>query len=103
MKSVMAGNHLTSIQTGSLVQVMIVNFSHEKIELPKETELRIAEESSGSIVAEINDEVNINSGHSRRTRCGVNTVDKDANLKQYLQDKIGHLTKKDRSVMEPVL
>jgi hypothetical protein len=40
---VKAGDQLTSIQTASLVHVMIVNFSHEKIELPKATVLGIAE------------------------------------------------------------
>jgi hypothetical protein len=28
------------------------------------------------------------------------TLNEDANFEQYLQDKLGHLTQKDRSVME---
>jgi hypothetical protein len=31
------------------------------------------------------------------------TLIEDANFEQYLQDKLGHLTQKERSVMEPVL
>jgi hypothetical protein len=61
-----AGDQLTSIQTGPLVHVMTVNFRHEEIELPKATVLGIAEETSASIVAEINDEVKPNSEQSRK-------------------------------------
>jgi hypothetical protein len=82
---------------------MIVNFSHEKIELPKATLLGVAEETSANIVAELNDEVKTNSEHSRKLKCGVNTLIEDANFEQYLHHKLGHLTHKERSVMEPVL
>jgi hypothetical protein len=75
-----AGDQLTSVQTGPLVHVMLVNFSHEEIELPKATVLGIAEETSASIVAELNDEVKTNSEHSRKFKCGVNTVIEDANF-----------------------
>jgi hypothetical protein len=94
-----AGDQLTSIQTGPLVHVMIVNFSHEKFEFPKATVPGIAEETSASIVAEINYEVKPNSEHSRKLKC----VNVDANFVQYLQDKLGHLTQKQRSVMETAL
>jgi hypothetical protein len=80
-----------------------VNFSHEEIELPNATVLGLAEETSASIVAKCNDEVQTNSEHSRKFKCGVNTVIEDANFEQYLQDKLGHLTHKERSVMEPAL
>jgi hypothetical protein len=89
-----AGDQLTRSQTGPLVHVMIVNFSHEKIELPKATVLGIAEETSASIVAELNDEVKTTSEHSRKFNCGVNTVIEDENFDQYLQDKLGHFTYK---------
>jgi hypothetical protein len=102
MTSREADNQLTSIQTGPLVHLMIVNYSHEEIELPKATVLGIAEETSASIIAELN-EVKTNSKHSRNFKCGVNTVMEDANFEQYLQDNLGHLTQKERSVMEPVL
>jgi hypothetical protein len=76
---------------------MIVNFSHDEIELPKATVLGIAEETSTSIVAELNDEVKTNSEHSRKFKCGAYTVIEDANFEQYLQHKLGHLTHKESS------
>jgi DNA-directed RNA polymerase specialized sigma subunit len=82
---------------------MIVNFSHEEIELPKTTVLGITEETSTSIVAELNDEIKTNSKHSSKFNCGVNTVIEEAIFEQYLQEKLEHLTHKERSVLEPVL
>jgi hypothetical protein len=82
---------------------MVVNFSYEEIQLPKTTVLGVAEETSASIVAEINDEVKTNFNHARKTHCGVNTVLEDANYEQYMQDKLGHLSHSERLVMEPVL
>jgi hypothetical protein len=55
-----AGNQLTSIQTGPLVHLKIVNFIHEEFEVPKATVL-VIEVTSASIVAELNDEVKTNS------------------------------------------
>jgi hypothetical protein len=52
-------------RTVSLVHVMIVNFSHKEIELPKATVLGVAEETSASIVAKINEEVKTNPKHRR--------------------------------------
>jgi hypothetical protein len=82
---------------------MLVNFSHKEIESPKATVLGVAVETSASIVAEINDEVKTNPKHRRKTQCGVNTVVEDTNCEQYLQDKLGHLSQEERSVIEPVL
>jgi len=65
--------------------------------------LGLTEETSASVVAEINDEVKTNFNHRRKTHCGVTTVLDDSNYKQYLQDKLGHLSHAERSVMEPVL
>jgi hypothetical protein len=101
MNSVAAGDQLSDIQTGALVHDTVVNFSHEEIELPKATVLGVAEETSASIVAEINEVKTI--PKRRKTQCGVNTVVEDANFEQYLQDKLGHLSQEERSVMEPVL
>jgi hypothetical protein len=85
------------------VHVMVVNFSHEEIQLPKATVLGVAEETSASVVANINDDVKTNINHRRKTHSGVNTVVDDTNYEQYLQDKLGHLSHAERSVMEPVL
>jgi hypothetical protein len=59
---------------------MVVNFSHEEIELPKATVLGVAEENSASILTTINDEGNLDSSPSVKTRQGVNTVVNDAFL-----------------------
>jgi hypothetical protein len=40
----------------AFADVMLVNFSHEEIELPKATVLGMAEEVSESLVAALNDE-----------------------------------------------
>jgi hypothetical protein len=71
--------------------------------LPKVTVLGVAEETSASIFAELNDEVKTNSEHSRKFKCGVDTVIEDANFEQYLQDMLWHITHNERSVMELVL
>jgi hypothetical protein len=64
----MAGDQLSGIQTGGYVHVMVVNFSHKKIELPKATVLAVTEETSASTVAEINNKVKTNSKHRRKTQ-----------------------------------
>ena len=47
-------NHLRGRQ--GCVHVIVVNFSHEEIELPKGTILGVAEKTSASIVASIDEE-----------------------------------------------
>ena len=56
---------------------MIVNFSHEENELPKATVLGVAEETSASILAAINDEELPNVSQNGKTPRGVNTAVKD--------------------------
>jgi hypothetical protein len=102
VNSVTSCEQLSGIQIGGYVHVMVVNFSDEEIQLPRATMLGVAEKTSASIVAEINDEVKTNSKYRRKTQCGVNSVADDANF-EYLQDKLGHLSQAERSVMEPVL
>jgi hypothetical protein len=75
---------------------MLVNFSHEEIELPRATVLGVAEETTASLVALINDSESHESGHKDGS-----TV--DSSFRQYVRDKLGHLTPEERSVMEPVL
>jgi hypothetical protein len=53
---------------------MVVNFSHEEIELPKATVLGVAEETSASVVAAINDEEVSGRNDGAKARRGVNTV-----------------------------
>ena len=52
------------------MHVMVLNFSHEDTELPKGTKLGVAEETSASIVAAINEE-----GTSNFRSTGKNTVE----------------------------
>jgi hypothetical protein len=75
---------------------MLVNFSHEEIELPTATVLGVAEEASASLVALINDSESHESGRKDGST-------DDSSFRQYVRDKLGHLTPKERSVMEPVL
>jgi len=85
---------------------MLVNFSQEEIVLPRATIVVVAEEVSPCLVAAIND--NDDSGNSSRslggnkTRRPVNTVT-GAKYSKYLDSTLGHLTRKERSVLEPVL
>ena len=85
------------------VHVMVVNFSHEEIELPKGTILGVAEETSASFVTEINYEGISNFRSTKKTCHRVNMVVNDRSFKQYLQDKLGHLSHSETSVMEPIL
>jgi hypothetical protein len=82
---------------------MVVNFSHEEIELPKGIIVGLAEETSGSIVAAINDEGTSNFRSTEKTCRRVNMVVNDSSFKQYLQDKLRHLSHAERSVMELIL
>jgi len=69
--------------------------------MTKATVLGVAEETSASIVAAIEEIVNFS--HSMKQRCAGNTVVNDPSFKQYLQDKLGHLPPAERSVLEPDL
>ena len=71
--------------------------------MPKGTILGIAEETSASIVAAINDEEISNFRSTEKTCRKVYMVVNDSSFKQYFQDKLGHLSHAERSVMEPIL
>jgi hypothetical protein len=79
------------------VHVMIVNFSHEEVELPKGTVLGVAEEVCETLVAAVND------GPVSEPRRGTPRVKIDASFRSYLNDKLSHLTQEERTVLEPVL
>jgi hypothetical protein len=84
---------------------MVVNFSQEEITLPKATVLGVAEEISPCVVAAINDGDSqwsppcFGSGKERRK----SAVTKGTNNREYLDGVLGHLTRKERAVIEPVL
>jgi hypothetical protein len=75
---------------------MIANFSHEAIKLPRATVLEVAEKTSASLVALINDSETQESG-SR------NESTDDSSFRQYVKDQLGHLTPRERSVLEPLI
>jgi hypothetical protein len=84
---------------------MVVNFSQEEIVLPKATVLGVAEEISPCVVAAMNDGDGnrsapcLVSGKERRLR----HANVGAKYNEYLEDVLGHLTRKERAVLEPVL
>jgi len=96
-------DQLSGPQSSVYIYVMVVNFSHEEIELPKATVLGVAEISASAVAAFNDGEISDNSSHGQKTCCRVNTVVNDPSFKQFLQDKLGHLTPAERSVMEPIL
>jgi hypothetical protein len=83
--------------------VIVVNFCHEEIELPKATILDVAEEISPSLVAEINGVERRDSNTKVKARSEVNSVATDSVFKQYLKEKLGHLNAEERAVMKQVL
>ena len=85
------------------VHVMIVNFSHEEMEHPKASVLGVAEETSESLVAVINDSEPLNSKRGRETSRGESKATTDPSFRQYLNGKLEHLTVEERSVMEPLM
>jgi len=60
---------------------MVVNFIHEEIELPKGTTLGVAEETSDSIVAAINEEGTSNFRRTGKIHRRVNMVVNDTSFK----------------------
>ena len=80
--------------SASNVYVMLANFSQEELTLPKATVLGLAEEVSETLVDQINTE--------SPTRPQGKTR-KEALYKKLLGDKLHHLTKNERLLIEPVL
>ena len=80
------------------VYVMVVNFSHEEIELPKATVLGVAEETSASVVAHINDAESQKASGNREFSLKTHESAIDSSFRQYLSDKLGHLTQEKRTV-----
>jgi hypothetical protein len=71
--------------------------------LPKDTVLGIAEETSASLVADINDTEPSEPSRNSETSHERNGEGSDSLFRQYLNDKLGHLTSAERAVIEPVL
>jgi hypothetical protein len=79
------------------VHMIVVNVSHEEVELPKGTVLGVAQEVSETLVAAVND------GPVSEPRRGTPRVKIDASFRIYLNDKLSHLTQEERTVLKPVL
>jgi hypothetical protein len=79
------------------VNLMVVNFSHEEVELPKASVMGIADVVSESLVATVND------GPRVEPKKLKSQARFDQSFKEYLDDKLGHLSEEERSVIEPVL
>jgi hypothetical protein len=76
---------------------MVVNVSHQEVELPKRPVLGVAEEVSETLVAAVND------GPLSKPRGDTPRGKIDASFQSYLNDKLRHLTQEERTVLEPVI
>jgi hypothetical protein len=76
---------------------MVVNFTHEEVELPKATILGIGEQVSESQIAAVND----NPSGQAEDRPRDTKVNPD--FRKYLDAKLSHLSPSERAVIEPVL
>ena len=85
---------------------MLANFSQEEIVLPKASVVGVAEAISPCVVAEINDRANPSNTpcftNGKRTNKNRNAT-AEVKCREYLDSVLGHLTRKERAVMEPVL
>ena len=86
---------------------MVANFSQGDIVLPKATVVGVKEEISSCVVAAIKDgDVPGNPPHDKRKkdrRRNVYTVGWKVKFKRYLDSNLGHIRKRERAAMEPVL
>ena len=82
---------------------MIVNFIHDAIELLKASVLGLAEVTSESLLAVINDSEPSNSNRGRETNRGESKATTNPSFTQYLNGKLEHLTVEEMSVIEPLL
>jgi transposase InsO family protein len=80
--------------------VLVTNFAKEELVIPKSTAVGVAEEISEALVATINaDETPRIGTDSRAPR----RVEMDPEFREYVGEKLAHLTEEERKVMEPVL
>jgi hypothetical protein len=82
---------------------MLVNFSTEEIELPMGTVLGVAEEVASSVVTAINGCPASDSSIRKEACHAVYTVEQQNKFQAYLESVLGHLSKEERAVMEPIL
>jgi hypothetical protein len=96
-------DHLRGERPRDRVHVIVVNFIHEEIVMPKATILGVVEVVSAALVAEINNTECRESSGKVKARREVSSVATVPVFDRYSRDKLGHLNTKERAVMEPVL
>jgi hypothetical protein len=82
------------------VHVMMTNFAHEEIVLPKSTAVRLDEEISEALLAAINAEKTPLVGPGAR-HPPQNEIDPE--FRKYVEEKLAQLIQDDRQVKEPIL
>jgi hypothetical protein len=87
-------SQLSRSSTRQYVHVLLTNFSKEVIVVPKSTGVGMAEEISEALVATINPEPS-----ARVSR----KVEINPEFREYLEEKLAHLSEEEKRVMEPVL
>jgi hypothetical protein len=85
------------------VQTVITNFSHEEIELPKATVLGVADVTSEELIASINDDDAFDKSLSDKLSRFTTNSRVDRDFQAHLTDRLAHLSREERSVIEPVL
>jgi hypothetical protein len=79
---------------------MTVNFCLEPVVLQKAKVLGLAEETNDGVTAAIND---VDTGNGRQIHQQAKGGMRDTMLSQFMKDKLGHLSERERAVMESVL
>jgi hypothetical protein len=87
----------TQDRSKSLIHVMVVNFTHEVVQLPKATVLGRGEQVSEALKAAINDNPS-GQAENRPRNTKINTE-----FRRYLDEKLSQLSPSERAIIEPVL
>ena len=82
--------------------LMVVNFSKEELTLPKGTILGIAQGISENLVVPVSDEENVDRGTEQSFFSG-STREVPKGFRKYVDEKLAHLSRAEREVIEPVL
>jgi hypothetical protein len=84
------------------VMLIVVNFSEEKLTLPKGTILGIAQGISENLVVSVSDEEIVDKGTEQTFFSGSNK-EVSKGFKKYVDGKLAHLSRAEKEVIEPVL
>jgi hypothetical protein len=95
------GEKLVKGQPCDTVVLMVVNFSEEPLTVQKVTVLGVAQEISENLVVPIDERDTVNSSNQVLFSGPGQRVTRK--LKGYIGTKLAHLSRADRSIIEPVL